>query len=160
MLADNDFQQMDLQLPAADYEAIRRSVRRGPGAFGEGADFDEAPFTRAIDYWWVAFLCGAVNARSRPPDEGRTFNTGVVLESWRLELLNMFVLAQLGAENQASAGDRLRLVHSYVFAGSDLLLSSLGNRTQTASWSLHDVVTGLLAVADGGSPGESTVSPT
>ena len=124
----NPFQNLELKVPAADWEAVRRLTTTFRSEDGSRADPDKSPFQRYVDLWWTGLCIGVSEGRRTKPDQWHKFNDGGVLSSdpWRISQLQLLALGVVGsADVLGDPGQIISLANEFAATGLPILVDEV-----------------------------------
>lgn len=131
MTGYNPFINIDLRLPAAYFDDVKRFCQTRPEG-GPRPDPKDSPFPRYVDFWFLAVCVGALESPRLPdqPASGwRSFITGAEglgSDPWRVEVLELLAIAT--KEDPAVVGEPGQVVdvaNRYAAAGVPQVLDWL-----------------------------------
>lgn len=147
----NPFTQLELRLPIAFQEEIRRYTRtQDTSATGRGSRVEESPFSRYVDFWITAIAVAVSNeANVQVPSTTETwrFEYGARLQgstAW-IDLLQLIAISHDGDPLVLREPRRvIDIANSYAAAGTESLINMLAG----GEVPLWNVTTALMKKID------------
>lgn len=129
----NPYANLQLRIPAREWEAVRRFTSTFKPEDGSKTDIDRAPFDRYVDLWWAAVVVGVREGRRSKPTEWHDFTPGVVFnqDPWRIRQLELLALAEEGTTDVLDEpGKVITMANEYAATGIGILIDQMTGQTE------------------------------
>lgn len=143
----NPFQTLQLQIPQAYYEDVKRFSQTRPEG-GPKPPVDRSPFPRYVDVWFLAFCLGARKGEEAEIVNPHDFIPGSIFASdpYRAELIEIVVIAHTKDPFVvADPANVMRIANRIAAAGLPDVVAMLTNGTAEPIWNLSDGLERMLS---------------
>jgi hypothetical protein len=143
----NPFQTLQLQVPQAYYEDVRRFSQTRPEG-GPKPSVDQSPFPRYVDVWFLAFCLGARKGKEVDVESPHDFIPGSIFASdpYRAELIEIVIIAHTGDPFViAEPANVMRIANRLAAAGLPDVVAMLRDGNAEPIWNLSDALERTLS---------------
>ena len=145
MAAANPYVNVQLRIPAREWDAVRRFTATFRREDGSQPNIDQSPFARYVDLWWAALILGVREGRRSRPNEWHDFTPAVVFnqDPWRIRQLELIALGEAdGTDVLDDPGEVIAIANEYAATGIGILIDRMTGQTEPI-WAVTSLLRSL-----------------